>query len=254
MMRFLITLLGMCLLSANGSAQGKKVTVKWYGHSFFQVVSSAGTKVVFDPHAIEEYGTPTVSADLVLISHPHEDHAQVGVLANRAQAKVLHAVVGEGNRQTWSAVDEKFKDVNVRTLPRSVGTYHDSEQGKKRGKNGVWIAEIDGLTFVHLGDLGHELTTEQVKAIGNVDVLFIPIGGIYTINGGEAKKVIEQLKPKLYIFPMHYATKVYDYVAKPDEFLEDQENVRKVPNTNEFTFNNDLKLAAPELVMLGWTK
>lgn len=249
-----LTLLALFVWAADVPAQGKKETIRWYGHSFFQLTTSSGVRIVFDPHAIEEYGTPSVSADVVLISHPHEDHAQPGVLANRAQAKVYPAVVGEGNRQTWAAVDEKFKDVRFRTLPRSLGTYHDQENGAKRGKNGIWIVEADGLTFVHLGDLGHELTPEQIKAIGKVDVLMIPIGGIYTINGSQAKVVVEQLKPRLYILPMHYATKVYDYVSNPEEFLDEQENVRKMPATNELTFDSELKLAAPEIVLLGWTK
>ena len=82
----------------------------------------------------------------------------------------------------------------------------------QRGKVGVFIIEVDGWKIVHLGDLGHLLTPSQLKRIGPVDVLMIPVGGIYTLNGSEAKKVVEQLKPKEYIFPMHYGTKVFDAV------------------------------------------
>ena len=79
-------------------------------------------------------------------------------------------------------------------------------------RNGVFIIEVDGWRIVHLGDLGHYLTPAQLKRIGPVDVLMIPVGGIYTLNGKWAKKVVDQIKPKEYIFPMHYGTKVFDAV------------------------------------------
>src|SRR5207249_10215739 len=66
------------------------------------------------------------------------------------------------------------------------------------------------------------LTTEQAKEIGPVDVLMISVGGVYTINSTDAKEVIDEIKPKKYILPMHYGTKVFDDVLPPDEFLEDQ--------------------------------
>jgi len=158
-----------------------------------------------------------------------------------------------GNKQKWVEVDEKFKNVRVRSLSRT-GTFHDQYDGEKRGKNGIWVVDFDGLTLVHMGDIGHELSAAQIKAIGKVDILMIPVGGIYTVNGSEAKLIVEQLKPRLYVFPMHYGTKVYDFLATPEEFLEGNENVRKKLDTNEISFNSDLKLATPETVILGWTK
>src|SRR5947207_14950640 len=101
-------------------------------------------------------------------------------------------------------IDEKFRDVRIRT----VGVYHDSTQGMERGKCAVFILEMDGLRFVHLSDLGHPLSAEQVKKIGPVDVLMIPVGGVYTLNGSEAREVVNQLKPRQYIIPMHYGTPV----------------------------------------------
>src|SRR5438105_11530675 len=100
-------------------------------------------------------------------------------------------------------------------------------EGLQRGKNTVFIIEVDGWKIVHLGDLGHLLTPKQIKAIGPVDVLMIPVGGVYTINGSEAKEVIAQLKPRQYIIPMHYAVKGFDELLPADEFLEDQKNVKK---------------------------
>src|SRR5262249_18706983 len=133
------------------------------------------------------------------------------------------------------------------------GVFHDDNQGMDRGKNGVMIVEADGLHFVFLGDLGHVLTREQVEKIGPVDVLFIPVGGVYTINGSEAKKVVEQLKPRQYVLPMHYGTAVFKDVLPPDEFLEDQKkaNIRKL-ETNQLTIETTFKPAEPVIVLMKW--
>ena len=157
----LAALLVTCPSSA---AEGKKITLRWYGQSFFVLESSQGTRVVFDPHAIEAYGRVTTKADLVLVSHMHNDHSQVGVIENRGRAKVLFGLKPDGRRLDWNPIDEKFQDVHVRT----VGVYHDPVEGMERGKNAVFVVEVDGLRVVHLGDLGHPLTETQVKRIGPV--------------------------------------------------------------------------------------
>ena len=103
------------------------------------------------------------------------------------------------------------KDVRI----RNVGTFHDTQQGMERGRNAVFVIEADGLKIVHLGDLGHILTDEQVRQIGPMDVLMVPVGGVYTINGSKAKEVVAQLKPKRYILPMHYGTLTFDELLPP---------------------------------------
>jgi L-ascorbate metabolism protein UlaG (beta-lactamase superfamily) len=253
MRHMLLAGLAAALAALPVAAQEKKsVEIRWFGHSFFQLTTTAGTKVAFDPHAISEYGIPQLSPDIVVMSHNHNDHNRKEILAN-ADSKDLKAFYGvtvKGKGGEWAKIDEKVKDVRVRT----VGTYHDAEEGAKKGKNSVFIVEADGLKVCHLGDLGHELTEEQITAIGPVDVLMIPVGGIYTINGETAKKVVEQLKPRLFIFPMHYGTKVYTDVLPPDEFLEGQKNVRKLLDTNLFDFPADLKTEKPAIVMLAWAQ
>jgi L-ascorbate metabolism protein UlaG (beta-lactamase superfamily) len=249
------TLLVALAVVVPAAAQDKKPTeLRWYGHSMFQLTTAAGTKIVFDPHAITEYGLPPLSPDLLLISHPHDDHNRREVLANAdsKDLKVLQGVSpkGKGTATDWTKYDEKVKDVRA----RSVNTYHDQEEGAKRGKNAVAIVEADGLVFCHLGDLGHELTPEQVKEIGPVDVLMIPVGGIYTINGEMAKTVVEQLKPKLFIVPMHYGTKVYQDLPPPDEFLDGQKKIDRLEGSNLLTIPAGLKAERPTVVILGWAQ
>jgi L-ascorbate metabolism protein UlaG (beta-lactamase superfamily) len=226
-----------------------KPVLRWHGQSFFDLTTTKGTRIVFDPHAIDGYGRQSVPADLVLISHFHNDHTQTGVLSNPGKFKVLEGLKRAGNKVEWNLLDEKFRDVRVRT----VGVYHDNNQGLEKGKNAVFIVEADGLHFVHLGDLGHLLTKEQVKEIGPVDVLMIPVGGVYTINGTDAKEVVAEIKPKKYILPMHYGTKVFDDVLPPDEFLEDQkkEKVKRL-DANQLEIDPNFKPAEPEIVLLDW--
>lgn len=236
-------------------AAGKKVTLRYFGNSFFQLETSTGKKIVFDPHAIMAFRQPDpVEANIVLISHFHNDHTQVAVLANRPDEVLVGVDMPKKDRTEWKdpPLDKKIGDIRVRT----VGTYHDTEMGLKRGKVGAWVVEADGLIFCHLGDTGHELSPEQVKAIGPIDVLMIPVGGIYTLNGEQAKVVQAQLKPRRYVIPMHYGVKDFEDVLGPDEFLEGQKKVERRPDTNELVIPLDSKAPSdgPTVVLLGWEK
>jgi L-ascorbate metabolism protein UlaG (beta-lactamase superfamily) len=232
--------------NATRANAGPELTLRWYGQSFFVLQSTKGTLVAFDPHAIEAFGRHEVNADLVLMSHLHDDHTQIGVIANGAKAKVVQGLRVKGKSTDWVPADFTFKDVHV----RSVGTYHDTVEGMQRGKNTVFIVEVDGLRIVHLGDLGHVLSAKDVQKIGPVDVLLIPIGGVYTINGSEAKKVVEQLKPTRFIVPMHYGVKGYDDLLPADEFLEDQPQVRRMED-NKLVIDPAAKPQAPTVVILN---
>jgi L-ascorbate metabolism protein UlaG (beta-lactamase superfamily) len=254
-------LAALALTTAAGLAaaqpEGRRVTLNWYGQSFFVLTTSAGTRVAFDPHGIEPYGRPVVSADLVLMSHSHTDHSTLDAIENRTKATVIPGwKAGERSptgrpRLEWNLIDQTVKDVRV----RSVASYHDEEQGLKRGLNTIFCVEADGLRIVHLGDLGHVLSDEQVKRIGPVDVLLIPAGGVYTVNGTDAKKVVEQLKPRLYVLPMHYGTRVYEELLPPDEFLEGNKlAVVRKEDSNELVIPTDLKAEAPVIVFLSWER
>ena len=184
----------------SGDDAWKPIKVRYFGNSFFVVESNKGVRVCFDPHLIPEYGRPpeSLKADIVVMSHNHNDHTAVEALANWNDAdkekrpKIIRGLKGTGLRADWAAVDEKIGDIKIRT----VGLYHDDIEGLRSGKVSAFIVEMDGWRICHLGDLGHTLTPAQVKAIGETDVLMIPVGGIYTINGSEAKTVMAQLKPK----------------------------------------------------------
>jgi L-ascorbate metabolism protein UlaG (beta-lactamase superfamily) len=244
-------LLAAWLLAAGPAVaqEAKSVKLRWYGMSFFQLETTAGTKVVIDPHAIEAFGRPEVSADLILLSHLHEDHTRLEAVMGADKAKVIRGMSGNLRKHDWVDVDETFKDVKV----RSVKSYHDDSEGMERGKNTIFVIEADGLKFCHLGDLGHELTPAQIKAIGPIDVLLIPVGGVYTLNGDEAKTVYKQLKPRLYAIPMHCGTRFYGELLPPDEFLDGFKNVKKM-DTNEVSIPLDAKATDREIILLKTQK
>jgi len=259
MPRSLSALAALAALAAATPAEARPVTLRWHGQSFFEVVSPEGVRVVLDPHNIEGYGRIQVQADLVLMTHFHNDHTAAipDVIPNVAKARQINALKKldrDGTRQDWNVVDETVKDVRVRT----AGTYHDNMSGMKNGKNGVFILDVGGLRIVHLGDLGHLLSRSQLRKLGKVDVLLIPVGGSYTINGLDAQKVVEQVKPTRYIIPMHYGTPVYDYLLTLDRsgFLEDQTmgTVKKYAG-NELTIDpKSDPPREPVVAILHWEK
>src|SRR5262249_30332306 len=204
------------------------VKIAWHGQSFFQIVTPKGTKIILDPHNIEAYRITPIKGDLVLMSHLHNDHNQVeGVVENAKTVKQFNALkkTGPGGLvQDWNLIDEKLQDVRF----FSVATYHDNNKGLSRGKNGCWVIDVDGIRIVHLGDLGHKLNKEQLKKFGKVDVVMVPAGGIYTINGIEAYAVAQQLKPTRYIIPMHYGTVVFDDLL-PLKYFTDEAKENGTP-------------------------
>lgn len=214
-------ILGMIVLAmVVGTVPAGEIKIAWHGQSMFLIVTPKGTRVVIDPHNLEAYRVSPMKADLVLLSHFHTDHTKVEVIENIKEAKQFNALKKSGPGDAvveFNSVDEKIGDVQI----QSVGSYHDQMGGLQRGKNGIWILEIEGTRIVHLGDLGHELNRTQLKKIGQVDVLLVPVGGVYTLNGIEAFKVVEQIKPRRYIVPMHFGTIVYSDLL-PINYFQDE--------------------------------
>ncbi len=258
---FVLLLIGITLglsttpaWTGDGKPEGP-ISISYHGQSFFILTTPKGTKIAFDPHSIMDYGRMDgLEADVACVSHNHNDHTRYQVLnvESKRKLKVLMGLKGPLLKSDWSVVDETIGDARI----RNVGVYHDDQEGLQRGKNSIFIVETGGWKIAHLGDLGHLLTPAQLKRIGPVDAIMIPVGGIYTINGSEAKKIVEQLKPKEYIFPMHYGTKVFDAVLPIDEFLDEQDK-RKIAvlDENVMTFNKIASRPRPLIVQLHyWPK
>jgi L-ascorbate metabolism protein UlaG (beta-lactamase superfamily) len=171
-------------------------------------------KLITDPFD-DSVGYPMtdVSADICAVSHDHFDHNCVTAVKGNPQV-----VKGSG--------EKKVKNVNF----RGVGAFHDEKQGSLRGENTIFLWELGGIKFAHVGDLGTELSQDQINQMGSVDVLFVPTGGYYTIDARTADRVVSALNPKV-VIPMHYKTPVMGSnfpIAGVDEFLQGKEDVVKV--------------------------
>jgi len=161
--------------------------IRWHGHACFEI--SDGQVVVTDPHDGRSIGIPPprVKADIVLVSHNHFDHNSV------------RSVKGASSRVYDKA--GKFTDGKMDIL--GVPSFHDDAGGAKRGPVVLFKFSMDGIRFCHLGDLGCVLGESELAAIGEVDVLFVPVGNIFTIDAVKAWQVIRSLNP-LVAIPMHY--------------------------------------------------
>ncbi len=221
---FLAAALLATLVSAPGASAapgGPVGNLTWFGQSCFLLETAAGTKILMDPfQKTVGYPLPAgLRADLITISHEHPDHDNVKMVVN--SPKVIHGVTAD--KKGWVRIDEKFRDVAVRT----VGVYHDGKRGALRGLDTVFIFEVGGLRIAHLGDLGHLLDDDELEAIGSVDVLMVPVGGATTLDAYHATRVVDQLRPRLMVIPMHYRTDVPGTkdLDPVDPFLERKANV-----------------------------
>jgi len=209
--------------------------VKWLGHSCFLITSKEGIRLITDPYAVGggiNYSPIKESADIVVVSHDHGDHNNVSAV--RGKPEVIKGV------GTKSAKGIQFK---------GVATYHDTSQGKQRGSNTVFCFTLDNIKLCHLGDLGHLLSSGQINEIGSVDILFVPVGGFYTIAAAEASQVCDQLKPKI-IIPMHFKTPKCAYpIAEVEDFLKGKRNVRKL-DSSEAEFELEKLPTTGEIVVL----
>jgi L-ascorbate metabolism protein UlaG (beta-lactamase superfamily) len=157
----------------------------WLGHSCFRLRGKNAVAIT-DPYP-PSLGPrlAKLEADLVTISHPHPNHSNV-------QAVKAHVIDGPG--------EYEVKGVTVNGLP----TYHDGAQGEERGRNTVFLIEVDDVRVCHLGDLGHKLDDAALDVIGTVDVLLVPVGGGNSLDAAGAAEVVRQIEPRV-VVPMHYA-------------------------------------------------
>jgi L-ascorbate metabolism protein UlaG (beta-lactamase superfamily) len=172
--------------------------------------------VIFDPFKGTGLPEPKAKADIVLCSHGHSDHNNAGAV------KHDKSVVLEGFTGT-----RQIDSVSI----KGVATFHDDAQGVKRGRNSVYIVGLDNITFCHLGDLGQALSSSQIGDIGSIDVLFLPVGGFYTIGPEEARKVMDSLKPRITV-PMHYRmhgmSAAFDKLSTVEDFIRKDDNAKRL--------------------------
>lgn len=167
--------------------------ISYLGHACFKIKTKTGT-VVMDPFGkMTGFSMPSVSADVVTVSHSHEDHDATSAVSGTARREKPFIINEPGEYEVEGISIFGYK------------TFHDNKEGKERGDNNVFIVQAEDLRVLHLGDLGHMPEEKLIGELDGVDILMIPTGGIFTIGSQEAVKVAEAIDP-YYVLPMHYKT------------------------------------------------
>jgi len=177
--------------------------ITWLGHSCFLIKGKEKT-IITDPcHPDLGYRLGEPEADIATLSHLHRGHSYIeGVANDPTQIKI------PGEYEIGG------------TFVTGIASFHDNQKGQLRGKNTIYVIEMDGITLCHLGDLGHPLDSHLVEELGDIDILFLPVGEVSTIPVDTAMEIIRQLEPPI-VIPMHYKTDVFTGNLSPvDKFLE----------------------------------
>ncbi|MBV8065465.1 MAG: MBL fold metallo-hydrolase [Actinobacteria bacterium] len=184
--------------------------IQWFGQGAFLLTCDDGERIAIDPFG--DVGAlfkrrfypavPELEADLLLVTHEHPDHNAVE-----------RVTAGQTIRSTAGRFETSLGDVV------GIASEHDATAGTERGANVIYRFELDGLKVAHFGDFGQPaLRPEQRAALGDVDVLMLPIGGGPTIGGEPAVRLAEEVGANV-VVPMHYRTEAIDFLDPPDEFL-----------------------------------
>jgi L-ascorbate metabolism protein UlaG (beta-lactamase superfamily) len=212
--------------------------IKWYGHSAFQITTDRGTRIIIDPYESGAfggslaYGRITDEADIVLTSHDHEDHNHIKDI----KGKFAHIK---------KAGQYEEREVKINAIP----TFHDKSKGQERGANLVFVVSADDIIVVHLGDLGHTLDSGTLQGIGKVDILLVPVGGFFTVDGKEATEIMNDINPAITI-PMHYKTESVSFpIEGLDGFIKDKKTVKEV-NTSEIVVTKATLQKINEIVIM----
>lgn len=209
--------------------------IKWYGHAAFRLETKDGVSIVIDPYTPGgplRYEPVTDSADVVLTTHGHGDHNYTKEI-----------------KGTYTLIDKDGaylpKGIPITAIP----VFHDESGGKERGNNLLFKIEADGLVLLHAGDLGHTLDNATLAKIGRVDILFIPVGGFYTIGPNEAEQVMNAIHPAITL-PMHYKTEKCDYpIGSVEGFITDKHRVRTIGGS-ELEISKEKLPKEPEIIVL----
>ncbi len=194
------------------------MVIQWYGQACFKITSGELT-IAIDPFDKQIGLTPPrFKSDLLLVTHSHPDHANIETIQGEP-----FLINGPG--------EYDVKGVNI----RGIESFHDKQKGKERGLNSIYIIELEDITVCHLGDFGEgKLRSELREQISQVDILMVPVGGIYTIDAEEAAEVVSELEPKL-VIPMHYHVQGLKLKLDPVEKFLEEMGAKKVEAEEKIT-------------------
>jgi len=224
---WLLAVTTLLALFSNAQADpGHPVAVRWWGQAMVSIETHWNLRLVIDPYGEKiGYKNPNITSDLVLVTHEHGDHNNVELVGSepivmrgldeRGQVRTMEYFLDRppnSGKIQWVAANESSFVRKEAIRVTTISSWHDDVQGSQRGANALFLIEVDGVRIVHCGDLGQpRLTDEQLTALGKVDVLLIPVGGVYTVDGAQAADIVRQMNPRI-VVPIHYKTPnlVYD--------------------------------------------
>jgi L-ascorbate metabolism protein UlaG (beta-lactamase superfamily) len=248
--RIALACTALALVATPSAAQATSRPVAyltWYGQSCFLLESAKGTRIVMDPVPTNMGYLPPADlhADAVTISHEHPDHTNLSLL--QGKPRVFRGLTPD--KKGWIKINDRVKDITI----RSVGVYHDNKRGAISGLDTVFIFETGGVRIAHLGALGHPLNDLEISAIGSVDVVLVPVGGGTTIDAQTATYVVDQIRPRLIVIPMHFKTDVVTSkdLAPVDAFLAGRPNVRR-EKSNRIAITGLRYKPSAEVVVLNY--
>jgi L-ascorbate metabolism protein UlaG (beta-lactamase superfamily) len=186
------------------AAEVVDAVIQYFGHNFFQITTRRGTTIVTDPLAPGRYPTPHVTPHVVTVGREHPNHNYVQLA--QGNPLILRGLANYGAE--WNRVSTHVHEVFIYNIP----IYQNGVAGAIKGA--AFVFDLGTICIVHLGDLSHTLTPEQLQQIGQVDVAMVPIDGTYTMDAETAREVLQQLKPRIAI-PMHYR----DNLARVEAFV-----------------------------------
>jgi L-ascorbate metabolism protein UlaG (beta-lactamase superfamily) len=211
--------------------------IKYFGHSCFLLRDKNATLLI-DPFSPEVgLKLPRIDTDIVTVTHDHYDHNNTGIVQAKMREEPF-IIKGPG--------EYEVSGVSI----FGVATYHDNSLGKERGRNTIYIIIMDGIRLAHLGDLGHVLTDEQLEEVNGVDILFIPTGGIYTLDAKEAVEVIGQIEPRV-VIPMHYQLPGLKIKLNPVEDFLKEMGLKEIKPLDKLVVSRERLPEEREVVVLN---
>ena len=209
--------------------------ITWLGHSCFLIIGKEET-IITDPcHPDLGYRLGELEADIVTLSHFHPGHSCIeGFISSPRQVR------SPGEYEIGG------------TFITGIASFHDDRKGDLRGKNTIYIIEMDDITLCHLGDLGHPLSPQLVEELGDVNILFLPVGEVSTIPVDTAIEIVRQLEPPI-VIPMHYKTEAFTgNLSSLDKFL-DKMRIRELEAKPKLSINSSSLPSTTQTVVLNYT-
>jgi len=208
--------------------------ITWLGHSCF-LIKGKDKAIITDPyHPDFGYRLGEPAADIVTVSHFHAGHNYIAGVTNepnRIQSPGEYEIGG--------------------TFVTGVATFHDDRKGSLRGRNTIYIVEMDGITLCHLGDLGHPLNPSLIEEIGDIDILFLPVGEVSTMSIDTAAEIVRQLEPHI-VIPMHYRTEAFTGDLSPvDKFL-DKMRIRDLEARPKLSITSSSLPSSTQTILLNY--